>query len=122
MTRVAAFVVKSLAADPGFVLDVSPAVRDYVRSHGGRLFIWFEELTGTWALQKASTSSPQGDYEFDACEVDDLALFLQKRECWPDGIRLMLDPWWPFQPIAVPAGGEAVVPRRVRSSTRRFTV
>lgn len=117
-----AFIVKPQAEEPGFVVDVSPAVRDYVRSNGGRLFIWFEDISATWSLQKASTSPPEDGTEFDECDIGDFALFAQRRRCWPDGIRLMLDPWWPFQPIALPAGGECGVARRVRASATRFTV
>lgn len=117
-----AFVVKPQGLDPGFVLDVSPAVRDYVRSHGGRLFLWLEDLNALWSLQKASTAPPQDESEFDECAVDDFALFVQRGTWRPDGIRLILAPWWPFQPIALPAGGECAVPRRVPSPTTRFTV
>jgi hypothetical protein len=116
-----AFVIQSPSVGSAFVLDVSPAVRDYVRAHGGRLFIWLDDLDAAWALQKVSTSPPANDSEFDEQVVEDFKLMLQRRRCWPSGIRLLLDPWWPFQPIAVPAGGASAVPQRV-CSRGRFTV
>jgi hypothetical protein len=118
----AAFVIESRALDPSFVLDVAPAVRDYLHSHGGHLFIWFEDIDDMWALQKTSTSPPNNDVEFDEWQLDDFTLHLQRRRSWPGGIRVMLDPWWPFQPIALPAGGEHAVQRRVKPPVTRFTV
>jgi len=84
--------------------------------------VWLEDVSFDWALERVSTAPPAGEFEFDAYEAEGLTIWLEHDREWSDGLRLMLSPWAPFDLMAIPAGGEGAVVRRVAPRGGRFTV
>ena len=87
------------------IIDASPAVRKYIRERGGRLFVWPEDVSGSFATEKVSTSAPASRREFEEYDAGDFTLFLQS-DFEPPKIKLRLRRWWPLAPISVSTGFE----------------
>jgi hypothetical protein len=72
---------RAVYSDPTAAMEVkiSPSARVFIQEHGGRLFVWAEDVGKAWSRARASTSPPSDVEEFEELVVAGVRLFVSPR-------------------------------------------